>query len=118
MSKWISTETKLPPEGQYVIAKHCLGTWRDRTDQANVNTVIVKLEIGISFQDRELMRTGVLPDTRENIGYAVYKVLRSDLYKSADEGANNRKHYAWSGFSLTFFGQEITHWMPIPKFKQ
>ena len=40
---WISTKEKLPEEGKYVLARHTRGTWRDSSDQDNVNCVVVKL---------------------------------------------------------------------------
>jgi len=42
MSPWIPTTHQLPPLGAYVLARHNRGTWRDSTDQANVNCVVVK----------------------------------------------------------------------------
>jgi len=96
---WISTKDQLPEPGKYVFAKHNRGTWSDRTDQENVNTVVVKLVRGISMEEREQMK-----DTE-----------RSRVYKSEDEHGNNLVPYYWNSFGPdSFFGQDITHWMPIP----
>ena len=101
---WISTKDKLPEEGKYVLARHNRGTWNDITDQDNVNCVVVKLVRGISINEREKMKKGELPQTLE----------RSKVYKSEDEHGNNQVPYNWQMFGLdSFFGQTITHWMPI-----
>lgn len=47
---WINTKNRLPEEGKYVIARHNRGTWKDGTDQENVNCVVVKLVKGISLE--------------------------------------------------------------------
>lgn len=44
-------------------------------------------------------------------------VYRSSLYYGADEHGNNRKPYCWiaNGGPMTWFGQEVSHWMPLPE---
>lgn len=119
---WISTKDKLPEEGRYVLARHNRGTWHDSTDQANVNCVVVKLVKGLSEKDRQLMKDGKLPSTRE--GGTHYdgswdkpihtESERYNIYKSEDEHGNNLVPYNWETFGPdSFFGQTITHWMPI-----
>ncbi len=96
---WVSTADDLPTEGKYVLARHNLGTLIDREDLKNVNCVVVKLVKGISKAEREL-----LPDDDS----------RKTRYTSADEHGNNLVPYYWTTFGPdSFFGQTITHWMPI-----
>lgn len=100
--KWIKSEDKLPPEGKYVLGRHNRGTWHDGSDQANVNCVVVKLIRGISMEEREKMRIKLPP--------------RANIYKPEDEHSNNEKPYYWSSFGPdSFFGQTVTHWLPIPE---
>lgn len=119
---WIKSDDRLPQEGKYVLARHIRGTWMDSTDQENVNCVVVKLVKGISKQDRELMKSGNLPTYNVgSIGYdgsfdkPIYnEIPRYKVYKEEDEDGNNLKPYCWETFGAdTFFGQDITHWMPI-----
>lgn len=118
MSEWISTKDKLPPEGKYVIAKHNRGTWIDKQDQENVNTVIVKLVRGISMDEREKMKSGDIPETTEQtwcLSDGIKNTKRSSIYMPEDEQGNNLVPYYWKEFgSDSFFGQTITHWTPIP----
>lgn len=101
---WINTKDKLPEEGKYVLARHNRGNWVDSTDQENVNCIVVKLVRGISIEEREKMKKGELPQTLE----------RSQVYKAEDEYGNNIMPYNWQMFGPdSFFGQTITHWMPI-----
>lgn len=97
---WISTEDRLPEPGKYVLARHDRGTWIDDTDQENVNCVVVKLQFGISISQRE-----ALPDYDQ----------RKNRYTADDEHGNNLVPYSFHCFGPDhFFGQFITHWMPIP----
>lgn len=101
---WIRTEDELPEQDKYVLAKHNRGTWHDSTDQENVNCVIVKLVKGISKKERELLKQLQANDKRWRCVYP------------GDEDGNNEKPYYWNTFGPgSFNGQEITHWMPIPK---
>jgi hypothetical protein len=119
---WISTKDKLPEEGKYVLARHNRGTWNDSTDQANVNCVVVKLVRGISMNERKLMEEGNLPSHKESgVHYdgsfdkPIYTSSeRWKIYKGEDEYGNNLVPYKWEQFGPdSFFGQTITHWMPI-----
>jgi hypothetical protein len=119
---WISTKDKLPKEGKYVLARHNRGTWNDSTDQANVNCVVVKLVRGISMEERKLMEEGKLPSRKEGgVHYdgdwdkPIYTSNeRWKIYKGEDEHGNNLVPYKWEEFGPdSFFGQTITHWMPI-----
>lgn len=96
---WISTKDSLPKEGKYVLAKHNISTWVDGSDQDNVNCIVVKLIKGISKKERKLLSDD---DPRKK------------RYTSADEHGNNLVPYYWATFGPdSFFGQTITHWMPI-----
>jgi hypothetical protein len=123
---WISTKDKLPEEGKYVLARHNRGTWHDSDDQANVNCVVVKLVKGLSEIDRQLMKGGKLPSTKEGgIHYdgswdkpIHTESERYNIYKSEDEYGNNLTPYNWQSFGAdSFFGQTITHWTPIEPLK-
>lgn len=113
----IKSEKDLPQEGKYVIAKHNRGTWQDSDDQENVNTVIVKLVLGISEKERQEMKgTGkdYQDSPAENHGFYKTSGLRSDTYRQGDEHGNNAVAWEWDSFGPdSFFGQTITHWMPI-----
>jgi hypothetical protein len=116
MCEWIKTSDQLPPEGKYVLAKHNRGTWKDDDDQENVNCVVVKLVKGISKKERE-----ALPEDRSRWRKeSVFTVMgdRKHTVEFGDEHGNNWVPYAWERFGPdSFFGQAITHWMPIPKIK-
>jgi hypothetical protein len=48
--------------------------------------------------------------------HGIYKIsgLRSDTFYFGDEEGNNTVPWAWQQFGPdSFFGQTITHWMPI-----
>lgn len=106
--KWISTKERLPEDGKYVLARHNRGTWHDRTDQENVNCVVVKLVRGISLKERKDMKDGNVPVT-------VYKSYeRWEFYMQGDESDSNKVPYEWATFGPDSFGGEsITHWTPI-----
>ena len=98
--KWIKTSDKLPEEGKYVLARHSRNTWRDTTDQKNVNCVVVKLIKGISIEERYKLR-----DT---------DFVRFNRITNADQYGNNTVPYSWLTFGINkFFGQEIIEWTPI-----
>jgi len=115
--EWIRTKDKLPKEGKYVLARHNRGTWNDSTDQQNVNCVVVKLIKGITEDDRVLMRAGKLDDPEEItwcLSEGSQSTKRSNLYKSEDVFGSNIVAYKWKMFGRnSFFGQTITHWLPI-----
>lgn len=115
---WIETAKQLPPEGKYVLGRHNRGTWKDSDDQDNVNCVVVKLGKGISVEERQKMKLGILPDKKhgpswcESQGWHYSK--RSSIITRHDEDGNNLVPYSFDTFgSSHFFGQEITHWQPI-----
>lgn len=122
---WTNTKDELPPERKYVLARHNRGTWIDEDDQLNVNCVVVKLVKGLSKTDRQLMKDGKLPSTKEygtiydngELSKPMTIVTeRYDVYEGADEDGNNLVPYKWETFGATsFFGQEITEWTHINK---
>ena len=104
----IKSEKDLPPERKYVIGKHNRG-WRDKDDQKNVNTVIVKLIKGLTEDDRLKMEKGELP----NPLIKGWNLSEGTLF------GNNEKPYYWGTFGLdSFFGQSITHWCEIPEIEK
>ncbi len=123
---WISTKDKLPEEGKYVLARHNRGTWNDSTDQENVNCVVVKLKKGISKEERELMKNGKLESKTTKIidcgglwAGSSRDIPRHNITRPSDEHSNNLVPYNWESFGAdSFFGQSITHWMPIEPLKQ
>lgn len=105
---WISVKSRLPEEDEYVLI------WVDGDCQ------VARIEKGISIADREKMKNGELPDPCETVwnrsdGY--HEVRRSKLYCGADEHGNNLVPYRWkaNGGPMEWFGQEVTHWMPLPE---
>lgn len=101
--EWIDVNDRLPEFGKYVLARHNRGTWVDGSDQENVNCVVVKLVKGVSIEERAKMKAEGNQNWRRESGF--------------DEGVgNNQKPYGWQEFGPdSFFGQQITHWTPIPK---
>ncbi len=101
-TQWISVKDRLPEGGKYVLCRHTRGTWRDSQDQENVNCVVLKFVRGISIAEREKMAW----DSSD----------RKRIYKSEDEHGNNQRPYNWQEFGPdSFFGQDISHWMPLPE---
>lgn len=112
--EWISVEDKLPNDGEQVIVY--LGNY----GQPN-KFDIVKFNKGISLEERGRMESGELPikttmlvNFRNGVPkYTEYP--RYDVYGSEDEHGNNKKPYCWSNPPMNYFGQYVTHWMPLPK---
>ena len=116
--KWIkiNSDVDLPKEGKYVLGRYCVGNWYDNEDQDNVNCVIVKLTKGISKKERELMKSGKLQDYTKPYNFLSGKeiIKRSEIVEFGDEDGNNKVSYRWEGKGgSNFFGQDISHWMPI-----
>lgn len=88
---WISCDQALPKPDQDVIV------YAPESQIANYS--ICTFEKGISMEERKQM-TGT---------------QRALTFKAADEHSNNRKPYCWRKFGPgTYFGQDVTHWMPLP----
>lgn len=107
-TEWISVDNILPQEGKYVIVSM----------QGKID--IARIEIGISKEEREKMKSGELPD-KEEFGYVpgkpVFTIKRSDVIKGCDQWGNNCVPYKWYAQSgpMQWFGQCVTHWMPLPE---
>ena len=106
-SEWISVEERLPEENVYVLI-------------AVGNSIqVARIIKGISEEKREKMKNGELPDPEETC-FAADKIItlrRSQLYRSGDVWGNNLVPYYWkaNGGPMEWFGQNITHWMPLPE---
>lgn len=100
---WISTNKELPETNKYVLGIYGGDNWSDSA--ANFNVVVVKLVKGISEEERDILKS--------------QDDLRHKEYRWGDIRGNNLVPYAWSGFGISrFFGQDITHWIDIPKFNK
>ena len=90
---WISCDEQLPENRQLVII------YAPKAQMSKIN--ICRFEKGISAKEREELR--LLGDERGR------------AFSGADEHANNRKPYKWNVQGPgSYFGQDVTHWMPIP----
>ena len=105
--EWISVDERLPEEGKYVIV------W--------VGSVqVARIEKGITEEERQKMKNGEVDD-RIEYGWSqstgCIPLKRSDLYKACDVHGNNRVPYRWkaNGGPMEWFGQNVTHWMPLPE---
>ena len=105
--EWISVDERLPEENVYVLI-------------AVGNSIqVARIIKGISEEKREKMKNGELPDPEESC-FAADKIItlrRSQLYRSGDVWGNNLVPYYWkaNGGPMEWFGQNITHWMPLPE---
>lgn len=90
---WISCDEQLPENGQLVII------FAPKAQMSKIN--ICRFKRGISAKEREELRLS--------------GDERGRTFDGADEHANNRKPYKWDVQGPgSYFGQEVTHWMPIP----
>lgn len=106
--KWIPTKDRLPDEKKYVLARCVRNNWFDCDDNENVNVVVVKLVKGITLEERQLIAEGLCETRHED--------ERNNIYYAEDQYGNNELPYNWTTFGAkSFFGQDITHWMPIIK---
>ena len=88
---WISCEEALPKPNQVVIV------YAKESQMADYS--ICTFLKGISSEERKQMAG----------------TERALTFKAADEHSNNRKPYCWKKFGPgTYFGQDVTHWMPLP----
>lgn len=108
--EWISVKDRLPEENEYVMI------WCGEFQ-------IAKIEKGITEKERELMKSGEINDPVEigwNMSDGHFKLKRSESYRACDEGFNNKVPYCWyvNGGMMKLFGQNVTHWMPLPDLPQ
>jgi hypothetical protein len=89
---WIDCNESLPKHNQLVV------TYAPESQMTKVN--ICEFKKGISKKEREQMGG----------------TERARTIKACDEEGNNRKPYCFkvSGGPGQYFGQEVTHWMPLP----
>lgn len=88
---WISCEDHLPKPNQDVIVYVPKSQMQDYS--------ICTFLKGISLEERKEMNGNE----------------RARTIKDADESGNNKKPYCWKRRGPgTYFGQEVTHWMPLP----
>jgi hypothetical protein len=85
---WIPCDVVLPENGQKVIVYGPSSQMR-----------IAQFEKGISLAERN-----ALPNDSE----------RAKKWSGADEHNNNKKPYRWNIHPGSYFGQDVTHWLPIP----
>jgi hypothetical protein len=109
MMGWISVEDKLPENGEMVFVY--LGNYRQSQKYD-----VVKFEKGISQEERQQMKDGLLADEGVNVYSNGHQVVakRSSMFTASDEEGNNTKPYSWSNLPMRYFGQDVTHWMPLP----
>ena len=105
--EWISVKDRLPEEGEYVLIY--TGSFQ-----------VARIEKGISVAERELMDKGDIENPTEhgwNLSEGYFTVKRSEVYKACDEHLNNRVAFCWyaNGGPMTWFGQDVTHWMKLEK---
>ena len=90
---WIPVEEQLPENRQLVII------YAPKSHMSKIN--ICRFEMGISAKEREELK---LAGDERGI-----------TFTGADQHANNRKPYKWEVQGPgSYFGQDVTHWMPIP----
>jgi hypothetical protein len=109
MMGWISVEDKLPKPDQMVLIY--AGNYRQSQKYD-----VVKFEKGISQEERQQMKDGLLADEGVNVYSNGHQVVakRSSMFTASDEEGNNTKPYSWSNLPMRYFGQDVTHWMPLP----
>lgn len=107
VQRWIPMSERLPENGEVV------QIWCGQHQIARFNR-------GISAEERENMKRGEMGNPEElgwsfSTGYIRNK--RSDVIKSCDEWGNNTVPYNWESTCgpMKWFGQNITHWMPLPE---
>ena len=103
----VSVKDRLPEENEYVMI------WCGEFQ-------IARIEKGITEKERALMKNGEINDPVElgwNMSDGCFSLKRSDSYKACDEGFNNKVPYCWHvlGGMEKLFGQNVTHWMPLPE---
>ena len=102
---WISCAERLPDEGTYVLG------W-------NGSFHLVKIEKGITEEQREKMKAGQIEDSEESgwcKAHGWFTIKRSEIIKSCDVWGNNLVPYSWRECNGNeIFGQKILYWMPLP----
>lgn len=107
--EWIDVNDRLPDEGEYVLVY--AGNYIQK-----VKYDIARISLGISMYDRQRMIDGIIPNPTTPCGdFIVIPLERSSIITGSDEHGNNLKPYDWHTFGpMKYFGQDVTHWMPLP----
>jgi len=113
--EWISVDDKLPKDMEVVIIY--AGNY-----QQSQKYDIARFEKGISLEEREKMKNGELTfEMKSGVHYngSLDKPIYTEqerwlVFLSSDEHGNNQKPYSWSSLPMRYFGQDVTHWMPLP----
>jgi hypothetical protein len=94
MSEWIPTKSRnLPQDGDVVLIKTNCTNVRGRRNQ------LLQYHVATFC-----------------LGRSTSEVESSGVIRFADEHGNNLRPYRWSGDGpCAWFGQEVTHWMPLPE---
>jgi hypothetical protein len=101
---WICTKDSLPPEGKLVLV-YAENSVID--DDPNVCVSVMRLEYGLSIEDRLRMESGELEEDEDN---------RHNIYSRSDEHGNNLVNYSWIGYGFDEeFGQNVLYWCEIPE---
>lgn len=91
-ASWISVDDLLPEDGDIVLIKTNCTNVRGARNQLRQHHVATFYK-----------------------GRTAAEVARTGIQRFADEGCNNLRPYRWSGDGpCSWFGQDVTHWMPIP----
>lgn len=103
---WVPVTERLPEEKEYVLI------WCGECQ-------VARIEKGITEEQREAMKRGELDDpcvTGWTLSSGYFTLKRSQSYEACDQQGNNKVPYCWySNGPMQWFGQEVTHWMPLPQ---
>jgi hypothetical protein len=89
--QWVDVNERLPEHGQYVLIKTNI------TNCTGHGGRLLQYHVATFYRGR--------PQS---------EVQRTRLREWADEDGNNLRPYRWGGEGpMDFFGQVVTHWMPI-----
>ena len=107
VQEWIPVTERLPEDGEAVLI------WSGGCHVAT-------FEKGITEEERRQMKNGELPDPEETgwtLSTGYFTTKRSGTYTRADVFGNNKVPYCWNGVNspMNWFGQDVTHWMPMPQ---
>lgn len=105
--EWISVEERLPEENEYVLV------WVGKVQ-------VARIEKGITEEYRKKMASGEVADEIEygwSLSTGITSLKRSKTYRDCDVQGNNKVPYCWkaNGGPMKWFGQDVTHWMPLPE---
>ena len=105
---WIDANERLPEEGRDVLICVMGGSDMD----------VARISLGISKEQRKKMHSGEIDNPEIPTGAPFYiSTKRSLIVTASDEHGNNLVPYRFraSTGAMEYFGQEVTHWMPLPE---